>query len=289
MQIRNRYYSYPVMVEDGEYYEENTFESSVAQQMEGYNVKLLLDASLQDVLLRKLIDAGEVVIAHHIECPQTCFRKIIKTKDYHAEVLLRDTEVNGIVQVCTFLVAAADIEKYSNDSFNKDYAGWKFNIEKGCIMGVANQYNLRINKIRDDFANTSSIFSIVKNTDPTADTMGIDLRQQKIIVTLPEITHNQYKSVENYIDVQPVMHSMIIIPALIYIFSELKSAKDQLYEYEDYRWFRSLRKACKAIDISLDEEGLEKMDIVKVSQMLLSSPVTKAVSFCAMGGGCSYW
>ena len=81
-------------------------------------------------------------------------------------------------------IAEKDIDKYTNESFAADYRGWKFNIEKGCILAIGNQYNVRINKIRDDLANTSSIFSIVPNTDQTENNLLVDLGQQKIICLL---------------------------------------------------------------------------------------------------------
>lgn len=284
MQLRNRFYSYPVIVEGGEYYQNASFSSTVQQAMDGYNVKLSLTAELNDDKLLEMIENGDVVYAHHIECPQTCYRYIVKTKEKQCDYLLKDTEVNGVVQVCSFIIANRDIEKYTNDSFSADYRGWKFNIEKGCVLAVGNQFNIRINKQRDDLSNTSSIFSIVKNMDPMETMISIDLGQQKIIITLPEITYNQYSSVQDYIDIQPVMHSMLIVPALTFALSELRRAGDQLFEYEENRWYRGLKKACSAIGITLDEENLKTMDIVKVPQQLLDSPISKAIAYCAMGG-----
>ena len=66
---------------------------------------------------------------------------------------------------------------------------------------------------------------------------------------------------------------MIIIPALMYVFSELKSAKDQLYVYEDQRWFRNLRKSCEKIGYPINEECLENIDIVMLSQLILDNPL----------------
>ena len=284
MQLRNRFYPYPVIVEGGDYYSNSSFTSSVKQTMEGYNVRLTIDVELNDAMVSKMIENGDAVFAHHIECPQTCYRDIKKTREKQYDYLLKDTDVNGVVQVCSFIIANRDIEKYTNDSFSPDYRGWKFNIEKGCILAVGNQFNVRVNKQRDDLANTSSIFSIVKNTDPTETMVSVDLGQQKIVITLPEITYNQYSSVQDYIDVQPVMHSMLIVPALSYALSELRRAGDQLFEYEENRWYRGLKKACSAIGIEINEENLKTLDVFKVPQQLLDSPVSKAIAYCAIGG-----
>ena len=206
------------------------------------------------------------------------------TKEKVKDILLKDKDVNGIVQICSFVIAEKDIDKYTNESFAADYRGWKFNIEKGCILAIGNQYNVRINKIRDDLANTSSIFSIVPNADQTENNLLVDLGQQKIVISLPEKTYQQYYNIQGYIDIQPAMHSMIIVPALVYVFSELRSTEN-LEEMEYYRWYRSLKKACNGIGINIDEEGLKKMDLFKVAQQLLNSPISKAIEYSAMGGG----
>lgn len=284
MQLRNRYYPYPVIVEGGDYYENSEFSSFVNQEMEGYDAKITITVELNDTLLLQKIEQGEVVYAHHIECPQTCYRRVIKTKEKVKDILLKDKDVNGIVQICSFVIAEKDIDKYTNESFAADYRGWKFNIEKGCILAIGNQYNVRINKIRDDLANTSSIFSIVPNADQTENNLLVDLGQQKIVISLPEKTYQQYYNIQGYIDIQPAMHSMIIVPALVYVFSELRSTEN-LEEMEYYRWYRSLKKACNGIGINIDEEGLKKMDLFKVAQQLLNSPISKAIEYSAMGGG----
>lgn len=285
MQIRNKYYPYPVIIEGGDYYIDSKFSSQIEQYMDGYNVKLVLKTCLVNKELEQMLAEGDVEIIHHLECPQTCYREIVRTNAYEKIHILKDADVNGIVQVCTFLIATKNLERYSNEAFSGDYRGFKFNIEKGCVMAIGNQYNVRINKIRDDLVNTSSIFSIIPNMDPTENTMKVELTSQKIVISLPEKNYHQYYNIQGYIDVQPVMHSMIIIPALQYTFAELRSAGEMLYEYEDYRWFRSLKKACSSMNVLLDEDTLKNLDILKISQQLLGGPISKAIEFCSMGGG----
>ncbi len=284
MQLRNKYYPYPVIVEGGGYYENSSFATDLKQEMDGYNVKLTLSSDLQDDRLNEMVNQGTVIYAYHIECPQTCYRRVVKSHNNSVDIILKDTDVNGVVQICSFLVADTDIEKYTNESFSADYRGWKFNIEKGCILAIGNQYNIRVNKIRDDLANTSSIFSIVPNKDQSESNILVDWGQQKLVIKLPELTYQQYYNVQNYVDIQPLMHSMVIVPALIFVFSELKTI-DDLEGMEYYRWYRSLRKACEAIGVTLNVESVKKLDSLKVAQQLLNSPIVKAVEYSAMGGG----
>lgn len=285
MLLRNKYYPYPVIIESGGYYINSSFDAEVSQELEGYNVKLLFKAELYNDELQDLLNDGMVEIVYHIECPQTCFRTCFRTREKEASYLLKDTDVNGNVQVCSFIVAKTNIDNYTNKSFSSDYIDFSFDIEKGCVMAIGSQLNVRVNKIRDDLTNTSSIFSIVPNKDQMEITVITDLSKDKIVIMLPEKTYGLYANMQNYMDVQPAMHAMIIIPALMYALNEIKQDKEQLYNYEEHRWFRSLKKACEGIGITINEETLANIDTYKTAQLLLNSPVLKAMEYLRTEGG----
>ncbi len=273
MQLRNKYYTYPVIIEGGDYYIDSSFETDAEKEMLGYDIKFSLSVKLKNPKLEQMLSDGEVAIVHHIECPQTCYRSYIKTREYIAEKVVKDSEVNGIVQICSFLIADKDLEKYSNELFSADYKGFRFNIDAGCILAVGNQINFRINKVKDDLSDSSSIFTIMSNMDPTVNNMRIDLTGQKVAIILPEAAFGIYKSMSSMLELQKTMHSMIIIPALEYVLSELKLSKLQLYTYEDQRWYRNLKKACAKIGYPITEEALDNYDVLMISQLLFDNPI----------------
>lgn len=279
MQLRDKYYTYPVITEEDFFYNDSSFTSNVEQLIDGYNIRLKLIAELHNPELEQMLRDKIIMIAHHIECTQTCYRKVVLTNDYEKEFVLRDGEVNGVVQVCSFLVANRDINKYSNKLFSQDFRGFRFDIDRGCIMAVGNQINLRINKMRDDLANTSSIFSIVPNMDEAETKIQIDTSGNKIVILVPQDTFLVYSNMSASLEIQPVMHSMLIIPALVYVLTEIKEARCNLYDYEDYRWYRSLKKAAEGIKIEFNEERLESLDVFELAQMLMDSPIHKAFVF----------
>ncbi len=273
MQLRSKYYTYPVIVEGGDFYINSSFITDVEKEMAGYDVKFILTAELNNPQLEELLRNNQVLIVHHIECPQTCMRICIKTKERRVEKIISESDVNGVVQICTFLVANDDIPKYTNDLFSQDYRGFKFNIERGCVLAIGNQINFRINKLRDDLANTSSIFSVMPNLDETVKHMHIDLTGDKIAIVLPEDAFSIYKNMSSLLDIQKAMHSMIIVPALMYVFSELKLSKNQLYVYENQRWYRNLSKSCEKIGFPINEDTVDNLDIITLAQNLLDNPL----------------
>ena len=284
MKIRNKYYPYPVLTQDDSGYIDSSFVTRLEQSMDGYDIKLKFNAELVNIELEDMLKDGDISIVYHIECPQTCYRNIINTSSFEEEIILSSGDINGVIEVCSFLVAQKDIYKYSNQKFNQDYRGFKFNIYKGCIIAVGNQFKIRINKIKDDLKNATSIFSVIPNMDDKENKMFVSLNTNKIVISLPEKNYQQYYNSQGNMEIQPVMHSMIILPALIYTLSELRLAGDQVYEYEVYRWFRSLKKACDKLGLSLDSNSLNNMDTLKVAQQLLDGPISKAIEYCSVGG-----
>lgn len=279
MQLRNKYYTYPVITENADFYVDSLFKTSVEQELDGYNIRLKLKAELVNPELEELLSRKDVLIAHHIECMQTCFRKVVLTNENTKEYVLRDSDVNGLVQICSFLVANKSLEKYSNSLFAPDFRGFRFNIERGCIMAVGNQINLRVNKIRDDLANTASIFSIIPRKDELLTNVEVNVNGDKIVITLPQETYSIYANMSSSLDIQPVMHSMLIIPALVHALDVIKESRAQLYVFEDYRWYRSLRKAAEKMHVLFEEDSLANMDSFDFAQKLLDSPIPKAVNY----------
>ena len=287
MQIKNKYYPYPVVAVGNDSYEDTTFTSDADYAMEAHYVKLILCAETNNQMLNDMIKKGSVKYAHHIECQQTCFRRLVLTDEQNYEEIIHESLLNGVVQVCTFLMANEDLVGYANPNFSKDYRGFKFNLDTGCVMAIGSQINITINKDKEDLSRTSSIFSIRRDHDPSHTELQVSTTGAKIVVLIPEKTCNQYLNLSNQAMFVPVLHSMVIMPALMQVLSELKEAAQQntLYNYEDLRWFRGLKKTAERLQIKFDQEALSQVNAFKVAQQFLDTPVVKALSNICSGDG----
>lgn len=286
MQIKNKYYPYPVIAFGNDSYDGSEFITDANYAHDAHNIKFQLEAVLNDEYLLKLLDNGSVKYAHHIECQQTCYRTLVLTDKPSDEFKVHESKINGLVQICSFLMADKDIANYSNPSFSTDYRGFKFNIDRGCVLAIGNQVNMYVNKEKEELANTSSIFSIRKNMDPAASELQVSTTGQKIVILIPEKTCNQYLNISTTA-LLPVLHAMVIQPALMQVLCELKEAaqKAELYNYEGFRWYRALRKTAEKLSLKFDEEALASLDVFKMAQKLLDSPVIKAMNMICSGEG----
>lgn len=286
MQIKNKYYPYPVIAFGNDSYDGSEFITDANYVHDAHNIKFQLEAALNDEFLLKFLNDGSVKYAHHIECQQTCYRTLVLTDKPSDELKVHESKINGLVQICSFLMADKDIANYSNPSFSTDYRGFKFNIDRGCVLAIGNQVNMYVNKEKEELANTSSIFSIRKNMDPAASELQVSTTGQKIVILIPEKTCNQYLNISTSA-LLPVLHAMVIQPALMQVLCELKEAaqKAELYNYEGFRWYRALRKTAEKLSLKFDEESLASLDVFKMAQKLLDSPVIKAMNMICSGEG----
>lgn len=278
MLIRRKYYPYPVVATGSDAYVNTKFATDVTTKYEGYNVKFNLSANINNDAINELIKTKKAAFVFHFECAQTCFRTAVTTDDEEKEFLIHQKDLSGIVQVCAVIVALEDIKGYRNDDFSSDYKGIPFNIQKGCVLAIGSQFSFDIKKEKDELESADSIFTIVPIKDESVTTLEIDTsNSKKLTIRIPQLTYNKYKRMSNNLILQPLMHSVIIIPALIATFEELKRAGDDLYLYEDYRWYKSLNKTCKKFNIVLDKEGLSNIDAFKTAQLIMDSPIVRAL------------
>lgn len=284
MDIRHRLYPYPVLSEYSDDYVDSTFTAVVDVIQDGRTIKLDFLAETDNYELNELLRAHKIEFVFHMECSQTAFRKVIRFTDNEYSFVIQDKYLSGRLQICSFIVAAEDLQGYVNKKFNDDYKGFKFDIEQGCIMAVGTQTNFEIEKDFADFIHTPSIFSIVMNADETVLGMVIDINQNKITVKLPEKDFYNYKALKQNPSLQPVLTSLVIIPSLIYVLEKLVSLEtiDRM-DYEDLRWYRSLKKTLIKLDFDIESEDFHAINTFETAQKLINYPVADSLGLLSEG------
>lgn len=274
MEIRYRLYPYPMLSHFNEDYVGSSFDVEIRQTRSKTLLNLEFDFNLVNNALHELIKNHEASFCIHIECPQTMYRKVIKSSDETLSVNVPVSELNGKIEICSFIVANRQISNFSSDEFTEEFQGFTFEIERGCKLAIGKQIDIHVDKVNEDLSYTPSIFSIIKVKD--IDRMNINLNRQKIEILLPEESFSGYSVLKN--SLQHVMHAMVIIPSLSAVLEKIKFSGDDVYEYEDYRWFRSLKKILLEHNIDLESNGLENFESIDIAQMLIDSPLNRAFS-----------
>ena len=279
MDIRYKLYPYPMLAADMDDYIDSSFTFTVATEKEIREIKFSFQLDLKNDGLFNMIQSGKAEYLIHIECPQTCYRYAIKTPDVGCIHRIPERDLNGRVSICAFIVAKQDLPAYYNHAFNADYEGLSFSVDRGGILAIGGQYTLNIVKDTEELAKIPSVFTICKRAADSDTGMEIDMEGNKIAVTLSGDSFGRYKNLASELKYQPAFHSMIIMPALIYVFETLH--REGLENYNDKRWFTAISKTLSKYDVTLNRETLENTPSYTLAQKILDLPVDRALSALA--------
>lgn len=290
MVTKYKLYPYPVLSSSSNDYKTGSFSSQIELKKDGYDSLAELNSTLDCPSLAVLIKDGKAEYVYHLECAQTGYRRAVRTNKEKETFLIKSSEVNGILQICPFVVAAENITDYTSQDFHEDYHGLTFNIEAGCVMAAGSTFKFEILKNIDDLKDLPSIFGIARNADGNCRQMLVDMgEQRKIIIKLPLNAYYQYKQLNKAPQTQSLINSLIIIPALVYVLGELKSmsADDREANYSSCLWYKTVSSVLKSrFGINAENDDFSSAcNPIELAQKMIGSPLPDA--FQTLAGGYS--
>ena len=276
MEIKYKLYPYPVLWDKNDDYKKpSKFSVEVEPKEDFKNIKLKINFLLKDKEIEKLIKENKAEYVVHIEGTSTYFREIISTKETEINYVLKDRDILGRLQVNFFILAKQDIKDYRNDNFNEDYSSETFNLKKGNIIAIADGYRFDIEKNDDELGKISSIFSICKKETVEQTGMTVDMSYEKIRIGLNITDYVNYSQLSQNPNKVDSVNSIIIFPALIYIFEQLKKDFNET-DYTEYKWFRALENIFKKNGEDLNKGLLENEISIDLAQRVLNYPIERA-------------
>lgn len=278
MHIKAKLYPYPVLANFNDDYVDSKFNIIVIIQSFPNELIIQFKPELDNDGIKELIEKEMAYCCVHIECSLTSYRKIVQVPLGGLEYSIPADSIEGPISFCPFIVANQEITNYTNSKLNKDYDGATFDLEKGNILAIGQEVQTRVEKENDDLANVPSIFAVTEIKDPQRKDIVIDNAGNKINIQLPTDTFFEFKvAMSSNPNSMSVLHSMIIIPALMKCFEDMKSKPEEFYTYEDRRWFRALKKAMKKVNLELSEENIMSIDAFSVAQKLMDNTTNRAI------------
>ena len=289
MEIKYKLYPYPVLSSYSNDYETGNFDVTIDVVRDGYDLRIDFLATLTCQSLQDCIKQGVAKYVYHLECAQTGFRKVIQTEEVSKVYRLLSKVVNGKLQICPFIVAVNDLKSYTSQDFHEEYKGVAIDIEAGCVMAVGKMVTVDISKDIDDLANIPSIFNISKNPDESCKQMLVDMSQRKIIIKLPLNDFYSCKALNATPLAQPILSSLTVVPALVYVLEELRALPIQeRSENSDTLWYKVLSKALiTQFDCDIESEEFNNQNCLELAQKLINNPVTDAFTFLTSSFGAS--
>lgn len=240
----DRVYTHPVLAEERNDYETCRF--SVDRKFNcdtAGNIVLEMNCSTDCPEIQELIRNGKSQYILHAECPATLYRRIESSRLENFSVNINLDDVKNKIYCVAFIVLSEDVENFSCGDWHEDFKGITFNLPKGSVLAYENLLPLVV--YESDLFKTDkvSIFTISKRAGDTSMPFEAELHGEKINISLNETDYNLYREYYSNREWQAVLNTVVILPALVYVFEELK--KDSCNDFERYgerEWFLALEK-----------------------------------------------
>lgn len=284
MEIKSKLYPYPVLSYfSHEYKETSSFEVRPFIKIEGYRESVQFTAILENSDLEKLVKDGKAEIILHLECGQTGYRHVLKFSKNSNQLVWRvpNEQVAGRVQTCPFVVAACDINGYTNSEFEDDLAGMTFNLPFGTILAVAKQMDIQVKKRADDLRDLPSIFNIAMNGDDKQQYMQVDCENDFIEVLLPAGDWQKFGRLNSSGRLTGVFSAAIAVPALVHVLEILiKEGVNGRIErsHEPTIWFSCIADTLRTkFNIDIYDQKFDSENSFELAQKLINGPMDKAL------------
>ena len=260
MNITKRLFTYPVLNEDNSDYLTSRFDLDVQCKMSGVNtVSFDVNIMMDNEELLQLVVNGDAEYVIHIECTATSYREMKRfvTCENH-RIDVPASRINGKVEVLAMLVLKKDVIGIKNRDWNEDYEDFSFDLAKGSILAYNNIPAFDVVKKYEELSNASSIFKIIKKLTDGTVPMEVELGSEFIHIWLGAKDYKMYSKLSCKSSIQPILNALIITPALVYVFEELRQ-ENGIENNEYKKWFISLVK-------SYEKRGVNLIDVINSSE-----------------------
>lgn len=278
MNITKRLYTYPVLSEERDDYVDSIFDAEVQYKMNGVNnLQFDFDIEMDNKDLQRMILAGDAEYVIHIECANTSFRTAIHDISNHVSKEIPIGRINGRIEIIVLIATKKDVSHFVNSKWDDDYQGLSFELSKGSILAYKNIPVIDIVKNYEEFNSASSIFKVYKRLTSEPKPMEIDLSTAQIGIGVGLQEYEIYSRFCDKEELQPILNSMMIFPALVYVFEELKQ-ENGIDNYSGRNWYVSLSKAYEKRGIDLADELLNSdKTSVQLVQEAMELPLNAAL------------
>lgn len=270
MNITNRLFTYPVLSNEKYDYRESIFAIDFENVMDGVNnLKLTFDIAMTCKEIEQLILSGKAEYVIHLECSTTAYREVVKSISTHIEHTVPISRVSGSFDAVAFVILKENVKGFSCSDWDEDYADMVFDLSRGSILAYQNLPALNITKDYEEFTSAGSIFTVFKRVTADIEAAEVYLDANKIRIGLCSEDYDLYKTYSTLEELQEIFHCMVIFPALVYVFSELK-LEGAAETYQAREWFIALEQAYnkRGLNFMAEVDSEEKSSFVLAQQAM---------------------
>lgn len=221
-----------------------------------------------------------------VESSSAIYRKQYELTDKPQTYEIPLGNLKDDVYISAYCMATCDIDDYQSETFDEDYHGYSFGIEKYDIVAADDGMKFVIDRNLEEDNKVSSIFVITKN-DAAKKSINYEMQADKIYIYLPTKIREKYDQLKVDSKWNDIFFSMIAIPVLTSCFSDIKSGEqceDLTSVIMEYRWFKSIIKSYKKeTGKELDWDVFNTTSALEMAQTVFNYSSAKGLTdFCDM-------
>lgn len=264
----NKSFPYPVLREGSEDYVEGAFQTTIKYALTRDLRKIHLKASFlsSEPAIQKLLKTKKAKYCLLVESRDTYFRDLITTSKTHIEKEFAGAQIKGPVTILPYIVAVKDVKKFTSPNFNPEYSKKSFEIVSGDVLALDQPREFYVGQ--EVFAHIGTVFELVEEDGLKDGEIKLNLEDEKVQLRVNSDQKKKLDIARTQKKNRSILLSGIYLPALMQV---LKHMSDNPAEFEEKKWFRSIKWKCDLAKIELTDDT----DLLSVAQKLLAYPLKK--------------
>jgi len=236
-------------------------------------IVLQISQHLSNRTLDRLIAENKAAYNTEVHCQQTVYRRSFLSHEKKTTITIPARQLLNKVEVFFYITALTDIPDYQIDGSNDDYKGYTFEIGKGDILAYSDPITFPAEKDWQAFMAVTSFMEVQEYSQDEGPLL-FSLTQDKVVIQMAKNDYKKYCSFRNALYLNPVFHSSIVFPALIYTLTMMSRSAE---EFGSSKWYQNLKWRLE------NEEELRRYDIErpddipKIAQAILRNPVARSL------------
>lgn len=273
-------YPYPVIREYVEDYKTTTFkgEMVVNLQPDGYLIRPNFEIS--NTQISEYICSEKLTYAIEVQSPATWYRKLFVVKD-NQPIRLEPTVLHERVELIPCIIAKEGISGFSNNDFEEEYQGIKFEISVGDVVAIGEKRTFDALYQNDVIKNGSSIVSI-GGSDTTKEII-CDYSGSVIEITLPMDQYNDYIECGYLKTKYKTLNAILTIPVLVEAIGFIAHDTENPEEtsgFESKAWYKTIVVNLKRVAENNENKYLQMLSKPFASaELLLGNNYVAALKF----------
>ena len=280
MKLRNSLTPYPILCSFNDDYRDSNFTADIQCGYTRDKIIIKVAFHLKNEELKKLIQEEKAFCLVHIESPQTSFRKRVDTTEDQLTISLDKDDLSDSIEICTFIVAAEDIENYHNSLFNAIDEDLHISLTKGNIMAIGTSKEILLERKNQEMRDADSLIKIIRNAKGKKASIYVDTDSSDcILLGMDESLIDSYWKLgkQKY---REVLFSMLFLPAMIVVLTRMKedSLSDESSGFEDKKWYIAIMDLLDKAGYSLENLSEEDNSILEAAQVIFKNPIKMAMN-----------